>query len=206
MQRQNIRNKRNLNNTSSLHPTTWKSEVIITRKCRFRASAAVAEIALQYIDLAGAVAGIIGLTSTTSVEVARAIRIKKFEIFFNATTAGTVVEGVIDWNSGFNAGTAYAPGSSMSEYSTSTAEYSHISSRPPPDSQQDLWHSALDTTAAVTITLPAGGVLDITLDYVINDSNAAVTGPAVTGATVALIYHKQPDANLVVMGNLNTIA
>ncbi len=187
-------------------PPVFKSEIIMTRKMRFRATAAVSEVSLQYRDLASGVVGIVAVTTTTSGILARAIKLKRVDTWFNAATAGTPVEGVIDWNS--LPGTAFVagPGSSVSKYSTSTAEYTHLKSSPPVGSSAALWRDASDTSAAFTITLPAGGILDITLDYVVNDSNAVVSGASISGATIGTWYHKQPDTNLSVMGNLNSIA
>ncbi len=187
-------------------PPQFKSEIVLQRRMRFKASAAVDQVSLQYRDLASSVVGIVALTTTTSGVLARAIRVKSIEMWFTAATAGTPVEGVIDWNS--EPGTAYiaGPGSSVSATSTSVGEYTHLKSRPLPTSGQNFWHTGNDTASACTVTVPAGGILDITCEFVYNDSANALSGASITGATIGTWYHKQPDVNLVVMGNLNSIA
>lgn len=187
-------------------PPVFKSEMVVSRTVRFKATAAVSEVALQVRDISSGVPGIVAVSTTTSGILARAIKLRKISMWFTAATAGTPVEGVIDWNS--SPGTAYVagPNSSVQTYSTSLSEYSHLKSNPPVGSSASLWRTAEDTSAIVTITLPAGGILDITCDFVYNDSNAVVSGASISGATVGNWYHKQPDPNLVVMGNLNTIA
>lgn len=187
-------------------PPPFKSEIVVSRKIRFKATAAVSEIGLAPRELAMAVAGIVAVSTTTSGVLARAIRLRKVEAWFVAATAGTPVEAVIDWNSSAAAGGTYSPTSSVQEVAMSTAEYSHLKSSPPPLSAASLWHDGSDTTGIMTLTLPAGGIVDITCDFVYNDSNAVLSGASISGATVGLWYHKQPDPNLVVLGNLNTIA
>lgn len=187
-------------------PPTFVSEIVMSRRMRFKATAAVDQVTLTFRDIASSVVGVVAVTTTTSGILARTIRVKDASIWFTATTAGTPVEGVIDWNCNNAAGAVFSPGSSRSVYSTSVGEYSHLGSKPPKGSNQSFWHSGDDTTGAVTVTLPAGGILDFTVDYVVNDSNAVLAGASLTGATVGLWYHKQPDPNLIVMGNLTTIA
>ncbi len=188
-----------------LLPPVFKSEVVLTRKLRFRASGAVSEVSIRHRDLAMAF-GIVAVTTTTSGVLVWAHRLIKVDCWFNAATAGTLVEGVVDWNSSPGTSFIAAPGSSRSAQSTSVSEYAHFSARPPKGSQQDCWHKGDDTASAFTLTLPAGGIVDITMEYVLNDSNAVLSGDSITGATVGTFYHKQPDPNLVVVGNLNTIA
>jgi hypothetical protein len=69
-----------------------------------------------------------------------------------------------------------------------------------------MWHRPDDTIELCSITLPAGGIIDIEYEWVLNDSEAPISMVAVSGATLGQQYHKQPDTNLVVAGNLNTIA
>jgi hypothetical protein len=204
--RKGKRGNNNRSQDSSRIPPPFKAEIMVSRRIRFKATAAVSEVSLQVRDIASGVAGIVALTTTTSGILCRAIRLRKIEIWFTATTAGTPVEGVIDWNS--LPGTAFVagPGSSVSEYSTSVSEYSHLQAVPPEYSSMSLWRDSADTSSIVTLTIPAGGILDITADFVYNDSNAVVSGASISGATVGVWYHKQPDTNLQVIGNLNTIA
>lgn len=203
---QSIRKKNRGFQNGEKIPPIWKSEIVTTRRMRFKATAAVLEVSLGIREIAMSVAGVVAVTTTTSGILCKAIRLRKVETWFNAATAGTPVEAMIDWNSTAAAGTTYGPGSSISQFSTSTAEYSHIKSSPPEGSYASLWHAADDQTSGVTVTIPAGGICDITCDFVYNDSNAIVSGASLSGATVGLWYHKQPDTNLVVMGNVNTIA
>jgi hypothetical protein len=186
-------------------PPVFKSEIILARKLRFKASSAVSEVSIRHRDIAMAF-GIVAVTTTTSGILVWAHKLLKIDLWFTAATAGTPVEGVVDWNSSPGTSFIAGPGSSKSAVATSTAEYAYLSVRPPKLSQQDCWHKGDDTASAFTLTLPAGGILDITAEVVLNDSNAVLSGDSITGGTIGTWYHKQPDPNLIIMGNLNTIA
>ncbi len=205
MQKQNRKGKQLIRREVSSRPGVFKSEYVLTRKVRFQATGALSGVSLGIREIASGVAGVVATSTTTCNIIATAIRLKRVECWFTAATAGTPVEAVIDWNSGLGAGYTYAPGSSVSETSTSTAEYAHLVSHPPPNSFSDMWHAADDTSSAVQLTLPSGGIVDFTIDYVLNDSNTGVAGSSIAGGTNGLIYHKKPDTNLVVQGALNSI-
>ncbi len=89
---------------------------------------------------------------------------------------------------------------------TSTAEMLRLHATPPKESLSSLWQESNASTTMVVITAPVSSIIDISVDYVINDGDALLTGPSISGATAGTIYHKQPDGNASVMGNLNTIA
>lgn len=178
----------------------------MSRRMRFKATAALDQVSLTYRDIASAVVGIVAITTTTSGILARTMRVRDISLWFTAATAGTPVEGVLDWNNSTATGAVFGPNSSRSMYSTSTAEYSHLRSSPPEMSNGALWHSADDTTLCIDITCPSGGIIDITIDYVVNDSGPSLSGASIVGATIGRWYHKQPDPNILVLGNLNTIA
>jgi hypothetical protein len=126
------------------------------------------------------------------------------DIYFTATAAGTFTESIIDWvsqTSGFS-----NPSSSVEMANTSTAEFKHLRANPPKDSIALMWHESDDNTSILKLTAPVSSIVDITMEYVMNDSDALVVGPTLSGATLGTIYHKQPTANMSVVGNLNTIA
>jgi hypothetical protein len=83
----------------------------------------------------------------------------------------------------------------------------HLAAVPPKKSLSGEWLECNSTTDIVSLSCPVSGILEIWVDYVLNDSDAAVaTSPALSGATVGTIYHRQINADASVLGNLNTIA
>lgn len=183
----------------------WKSEPILSRKMRFKALSAISGAAITWPELASAVTGVIATAATTSVHVAVAIRIRRVDIYFSATAAGTITEAIIDWDADTGV-SVYSPNSSTEATTASIADIKHLSCVPPANSQASMWQYVATAATSLKLSVPASAVVDITVDYVFNDSDSAIAGPALSGATLGTIYHKQPDTNLSVMGNLNTIA
>lgn len=183
----------------------WLPEPIYTRTMRFKVNGTLSNDTFTYEDVAAGVVGIIALTASTSAHIARAIRIRRIQVWFLATAVGTHTEGILDWDADV-AQDIYSPETSQSVSTMSTAGYAHLSVVPPKNANQNMWHLASSADDVITMSLPAGALIEITVDYVMNDSEANLTGPAVSGATVGLMYHKQINADASVIGNLNTIA
>ncbi len=185
----------------------FKSEIETTRKIRFKATSSLSAISLAPRELSSAVFGVVATASTTSAILVSGFKLLKVEVYFLANNAGNPQEAVIDWFCPLtSAGSQYAPTNSVSAVSTSIAEYTRLSSRPDPNSWSGTWKLPTDTTGIIRLSAPSGSIIDITCVGVYNDSDAVIAGAAVSGATVGLWYHKQPDVNMQVMGDLNTIA
>ncbi len=183
----------------------WFSEPIQTRQCRWKATSGFSNAAYSGREIAQAVVGMFATAATTSYHLARALRIKCIDIYFVATALGTITEVVVDW--AVSTGVlVYTPNSSIERATTSTAEMQHLRAVPPVGSLSSMWQEADSTTDLVTLTLPVSAILDFTVEYVLNDSDAAMLTTNPSGATAGTIYHRQLDANLAVMGNPNTIA
>ena len=192
-----FRNERGLRS-----PPQWKSEPILTKTLRAHATSALSAVSISPESIVSNVVGLIAVTSTTSAHLARSMRLKKIKVYFNATAVGTYTEAIVDWASD---GTMdiYSPNSSVEKATMSSADMCVLVSKPPPGSYASMWLQSDVNTALVTLTIPAGAVVDITVDYVVNDSDAVLNGPAIIGATVGTIYHLTVS-NLVASGALNT--
>lgn len=185
-------------------PPMWKSEPIITKTTRFHVTSAISAVAFSVEDIAGGVVGIVATAATTSAHVARSFRLKKIRVFFNATAVGTYTESIVDWASD---GTKdiYSPNSSVEKATMSSADMCILVARPPAGSYASMWLQPDVTTALLTLTLPAGAIVDYTCQYVVNDSDAVLNGPAITGATLGTFYHPT-IGNSTVSGALNSIS
>jgi hypothetical protein len=187
-------------------PPVFHSEILLTRRIRFRATADVSEASIRCIDISSAVVGIVATAATTCNILCKSIKLRAIELWFLATAAGTPVMGVIDWNSA--PGTAFpaGPGSSVTGTNSSASDYTMIRASPPVMSSASFWRGADDTSSMATITLPSGGFIDVTVDFAYNDSDGGVSGAAIVGGSTGLWYHRNLNTLLTVMGNLNTIA
>lgn len=186
-------------------PPMWRSEPVRSKTSRFKVNSALSNDTFTVEDLVASVVGIYATGSTTSNHLCVAMRLRKIKLWFTATSVGANTEAIIDWNVSTNE-SLYSPNSSISRSTMSSAEYAYLCASPPKDSLADLWQRSTTTFTLVSLSAPAGAIIDITVDYVLNDSDAAISGPALSGATSGTIYHKQPNADANIVGNLNTIA
>jgi hypothetical protein len=58
----------------------------------------------------------------------------------------------------------------------------------------------------VTLDLSTGALVDMVVEYTLNDGQAVISGPTIASGTLGRISHFSPDANLTVLGDINTIA
>lgn len=181
----------------------WKSEPILTKTVRYHATSAITQVTYSPEDIASGVLGLFATAATTTAHVARSMRLRKIKVYFNATAVGTYTEAIVDWASN---GTLdiYSPNSSVERATMSSADMCVLVARPPPGSYASMWLQPDVTTALLTLTLPAGAIIDYTMQYVFNDSDAVLAGPAITGGTLGTLYHAQ-IGNQTVAGALNTI-
>ena len=187
---------------SSRSPPVWKSEPILTKTTRLHATSALSAVAISPENTISWTVGLIAVTSTTSAHLARSMRLKKIKVYFNATAVGTYTEAIVDWASDGNLD-IYSPNSSVEKATMSSADMCVLVARPPPGSYASMWLQSDVNTAMYTLTVPSGSIIDITVEYVVNDSDAVLAGPAIVGATVGTIYHYS-SSNMVVSGALNS--
>ena len=171
---------------------------------RFHVTSAISAVTFSPEDICSGVVGVFATAATTSAHLARSMRMKKIKIYFNATAVGTYTEAIVDWASN---GTLdiYSPNSSVEKATMSSADMCVLVARPPAGSYASMWLQPDVTTALLTLTLPAGAIVDYTLQYVLNDSDALLVGPAIIGATLGTIYHST-IGNSTVSGALNSIS
>jgi hypothetical protein len=184
----------------------WMAEPVCSRKIRWKINSPLSNDTLAGLDLSRAVVGIVATSATAGYHLARAVRLRRIDIYFCATANGTLTEAIVDW-SVTTGSLVYAPNSSKEMATTSTAEMLHLQAYPPQKALSSDWQEANSTTDLVSLTAPVSSIVEIWVDYVLNDSDAAIaTSPSLSGATTGTIYHRQLNADASVMGNLNTIA
>ncbi len=183
-------------------PPIWRAEPVLTKTVRFHCTSTMSQITLTNENVAGGVCGLVATAATTSVHIAKAFRLRKIAVWFCATAAGTYTSACIDWASSTTLD-VFSPNSSLELSTMSIAEMVCLKGTPPKNSLVSFWVEPQETTGYITISCPAGSLIDMTVDYVINDAAAAVSGPTLSGATLGTMYHKN-HPNLVV-NQLNTI-
>lgn len=178
----------------------------MVRKLRFVANSTMVSALITPSRLAAA-AGLIATGATTSVHMCYAVRMREVSIWAYAGPVGSsAVTATLDWNSTSGAGNIFAPGNAVSDTSFSSAVPAHVHSSPPEGSNASFWHTPMDTTTLITLSGPAQSIIDVVIEYVINDANTVISGPTIAGASTGQIYHRDLVSDARVTGGLNPIA
>ncbi len=180
----------------------WEAQVIRSFHIRYRATA-LSTVSFDGAELA-AMCGVVATAATTSVQLSTAVRVKKIEMWGPVATAGTAVETRIDWQTSSTTLNLFSPGSTVSDSSISFDRPAYVCAKPPVESSSSKWQSSASTVTVCTIACPPGTILDFHLNFVINDNEAPVAGPALSGAVLGTIYHPVVNTNFQVVA-LNSI-
>lgn len=148
----------------------------------------------------------VALTATTSANLFHAIRLRKVEIWGSPDPAvGGETTCKIEWSTNASTNLFSGPGTSVSDTVMGTGKYCHVRSRPPANQLADFWLNGASGGALdiFEFTIPERGILDITIDGVLNYAEPTIAGPAVVGATPGTLFIR-PVGGLTPVNPLNT--
>jgi hypothetical protein len=177
------------------------------RVFKLRAQASSSYIHLVTWSNLASFVGVIAASSTTSVYLSNCIRLRKIELWAPVQTAGTAITSSITWTS--SAFDFESPPITRSDSSISYDHPAYLCVLPPRGSVASKWHRSDDTTVVYDMRCPVGTTVDFTFDWVLSDSattQAQIAGPALSGATAGIVYHKTlagASGSLVVNNILN---
>jgi hypothetical protein len=160
---------------------------------RFRysnATLAVVDDVVSALELYRAL--VVALTSTTSANLFAAVRLRKVELWGSPDPAtGIPATCKIEWSTnaggtGLNSG----PSTAISDTVMGTGKYCHVRSVPPANCLAGFWlNGAIGTSFDLfEFSIPVNGIMDITIDAVLNYAEPAIAGPALVGATAGTLY------------------
>jgi hypothetical protein len=179
---------RNNKNRSFSQPPQRVAAFHGTHTIRYSHASAGAQ-SIQIADLQDAV--VVATAATTAYRLFDAIRIKKIEIWA-AAAAGSNTAVLLEELQSSASFLMASKSRSIEDMVVGTARAAHIVYKPSAGSIQGNWISA-NISAAVnilTVTAPAGAVMDFTFDYTLADGNQAPTAgaTAISGATAGQVY------------------
>jgi len=126
-------------------------------------------------------------TTTNQFRLFGAVRLKNVNIWAVALSSATQqTTAAIEWI-GVN-----APSTVHSDTTMGNARPLHVFSRPPPNASNRWWSIYNQNEAEVLfeVTAPQGAIIDIVVNFKLQDDEGAMAAPAGTGAgsTVGVIY------------------
>ncbi len=172
---------------ASPRPTPFKGSITLSHAFRWLVTGSISS---QPITVKGLLASWVVADSATTTNLALdAMRVVRLRLWGEPPALGSTASTVgVEWKPSAN--TSYAPNQQVLAQSQGV-EPAYLSVAPPAESSCGWWFSRDQTNIAdtlFTVTLPAGGVLEIVLEMVLTDTNQGVAGPTTTGATAGRFY------------------
>jgi hypothetical protein len=186
----------------SIDPPKWFDCEPIHRVVRLASISAATEFDVTMLMIARLQS--MYATAATAFPLASAIRMKYVKLWGVAQTNQTTASVAVEWNAG---STGFLLNStSVSDTTVSIDRPAYIKATPPKQSLASWYQSYLTgfTNVLFTITVPAGCLIEIAYDWVLNSTEAAlaVFVPAAAGSA-GLVFAQVWSANFVVLTPLN---
>ncbi len=177
-----------------------KSNIINRHTFRFRATAALSAVACTDANILGA-CGTVGTVLNTSVAVlAKTYRLRGLRMWAPCTTNGTPVTVSAEFLANIQPSVEY------SDTSMSTTVPAYLDVKPLSNSIMFYWKVTASTNAFV-LTGPSGTIIDVDVEYIMDDDAAILTTATVATAAVGFAYWLAldgPASNLIVPVSLQT--
>lgn len=174
---------------NSQRPPPFQPNLAVRRKLRFESSAALTSAPVIVADLFDLVA--MAATATSAFGVYNSVRLRGIEIWGPMASDLKPVTVSVEYDGG-NVG---SPRVLFSDTSMGAMLCAHVKTRPPVRSLSSFWLTSGGTTL-FRLTAPANSVIDVDLDFVLQDgSGAQAVGAAVAGATAGVVYVRSLNSN-----------
>jgi len=183
-------------------PSQISSNVVTSHKFRFTATSAYSShIMISY--LLGC-AGTIGTaTNSATTNIYRSVRIKSVEVWSPIASIGSFATCSVNWFTN----STYTNSIEVSDTSVSVTTPAHVISRPPKNSLASFWLNLATDENVFVLTCPTGSIIDVSLQLVVSDDEAAATTNSVATAVIGTLYYLAldgPSSNLLVPVSLVT--
>ncbi len=146
--------------------------------------------------------GVFATSTTSTAYLAYSYKLTRVRLWGPVGTGSSVTKLKVDWATSTN--NVYAPSSTYTAQSMGGAELAYLDCKPPRNSASAMWHTA-STDVALYLEASVGSIVEFHFSFVLNDDNAGLSGPTVTGASLGTLYHWSLSTVLVPV-SLNAIA
>ncbi len=173
-------------------PPRFDANIRITHTFRFTTTSTVNKSTITLPDLFGVI-GAMNITSLTAMRaIAYSLRVKWIKIWSPAISTGSYISGAcsVEWK-----GASYRPSIEKSDSTNSLSDPAHIHSSPPRGSDAGNWYVNNDTANMFIIYCTAGSIVDLCLEFTLNDSSTVLTVTSGANGTVGNIYYRYLDAS-----------
>jgi hypothetical protein len=156
----------------------------------------------------GSMIGVIAASATTSNLLSNVFRLRRMSLWAWPTTVGTLVTislGFTNAEGGGDGQTSRPRVCADTSNSLDTPAYVTLKPQKGTDSTA-LWYNTQtgNTTGLIIATVTTGTIMELDVDFVVDDLGTPNAGPALVAATLGVFYHKIIN-NFTVAGGLNAI-
>jgi len=159
-------------------------------RCTNGATATLGSTATLF-QLAGML-GVIATSATTSSLICDQFKIRRICLWSPVSTAGVPVSNMLKWVDDPAATVTSGPPKTQEDSSISFDRPAYVCLTPPKDNSSvfSQWVDSSLATAWIQVVAPAGSIMDIHYNFILDDLGNTSTGPVLVGATAGNIYHK----------------
>jgi len=201
MKSNKLSNRRNVRQQGgNTNPQQHSSNVRLRHKFRFSVPSTGFTGGISDTQVLHSTGGIATVANTTITNWVQSFKIRKLEIWSAPSTQGAASTVSVEWF-----GFGNSPNVEVSDTTLSVSRNAHIVTTPPRQSLCAFWQKATGT-GLFSLVLPAGSILDMDLDLILQDNDALYTVP-VTTATLGNVYYLALDhqtSDLIVPVSLHT--
>jgi hypothetical protein len=185
-----------------IDPPRWLSCSPIHRVMRLGVTAAKTEFDFTVLMLCRFQSMVV-VSSTTAYSLASAVRVKWVKMWGVTSAIQTSASVALEWSAGSTG--FLLNDTSVSDTTVSTTRAAYIKCKPPRQSLASWYQSYVQggTNNLFTITCPAGAVIDIAYDWVLNSTEPANVTFTPTALAAGTVFAQNPDTNIVVLTPLN---
>jgi hypothetical protein len=136
--------------------------------------------------------GLIATAATTSVFLSDMVKIRRICMWSTPATAGVPVTNSIKWIDDPGSTVTAGPPQTNSGTSVSFDRPAYCCLEAPKSNVSvfSQWVDSSLTTQWVVVVAPAGTIMDLHCDYILDDVGTTSAGPALVAATAGTVYHK----------------
>jgi len=175
--------------SSAMAPVQFESNVRSHHRYRFTATAA-ATTTFTDSSVVACLGSVCTATNSTVVSVFRSFRIKRIEVWSAPASQGANSTCSVEWF-----GFGNSPNIEFSDTTLSVSKNAHISCTPPANSLAAFWQKATGVGLFI-LTVPAGSIVDMIVDTILNDEDGANQVVAVATGTLGNSYYLALDQQL----------
>ncbi len=210
MQKKNnssVKPRRGTSNTLQSFPPKipqLRTNVGLRHTFRYRASSALSTVSIQDQQVLAALGTVCTVLNTTVAVLAKTYRFKRIEMWAPVVTNGTPVTLTVEFSQ------TLGPNREFSDTAISQNMPAHLKILPSQlkDSTVMFWKTYTSASAMV-LSCPAGTIIDIEVEYILDDDAAILPLVSVAAGTLAFLYFLAldgPSTNLLVPVGLQTTA